>query len=204
MKNQKSKEKTSTQNIFIKFLLGFLIPYLLINGIIFFFYTEVPLINIKEQEDKQLSKIEFSIDSKLPIIDIQVTYDNEVIPYTKNGNTYFVDAVNNGTYKITAKAINQMSAVASYSIESLDEVAPIIHTDSAIIANGTITVKVTDENSKINYSALYGLDEEGNMINPIFVDEASGTIQFNVMDLSSITIHVEDIEGNGAETNISF
>ena len=69
----KNNKNSNTQNILFKFFIGFLIPYVLINGIIFFFYTEVPRINIKEQkDDNQLSKIEWTIDSKLPIIDVKV------------------------------------------------------------------------------------------------------------------------------------
>lgn len=205
MKRMNKTKQSNMSSILKKFFLGFLLPYLLINGIIFFIYTEVPHISIKEQtEDKQLSKIEFTIDSKLPIIDVKVECLNEEVPYTKTGNTYSIDANNTGTYKITAKALNQLTAVSSCSIESLDESAPVIDTESAIIANGTITINISDNQNAINYDSIYAKDENGNMISALSIDQNTGSVQFNVSDLSSIIIHVEDLSGNATETNISF
>lgn len=203
--SHQSKEKSNISSIILKFFLGFLLPYLLINGIIFFVYTEVPRINIKEQsDDKQLSKIEFTIDSKLPIIDVKVECSNQEVPYTKQGSIYYIDAPQVGTYKITAKALNQLSAVSSCSIESLDESAPIIHTESAIIANGTITITISDNQNAINFDSIYAKDEDGNMIEAMSKDQNTGSVQFNVSGLSSIIIHAEDMSGNASETNISF
>ena len=204
-KKHQTKIKSNINNILFKLFLGFLIPYLLINGIIFFIYTEVPRINIKEQtDDKQLSKIEFTIDSKLPIIDVKVECLNEEVPYTKSGNVYSIDASTAGTYKITAKALNQLSAVSSCSIESLDDNAPIIHSENAIIANGTITITISDNQNALNYDSIYAKDENGNMLSAISIDQNTGSVQFNVSGLSSIIIHAEDMSGNASEANISF
>lgn len=201
----KNKKNSNTQNILFKFFVGFLIPYVLINGIIFFFYTEVPRINIKEQkDDNQLSKIEWTIDSKLPIVEVKVECLNEEVPYTKSGNIYSIDASQTGTYKISAKAINQLTAISSCSIESLDSNAPVIHTENAIIANGTITITITDNQNALNFDSIYAKDEEGNMLSAISINHDTGSVQFNVSGLSSIIIHAEDISGNAAETSISF
>ena len=206
--NRKSIKKTEQSNIssiLLKFFLGFLLPYLLINGIIFFIYTEVPRINIREQaDDKQLSKIEWTIDSKLPVIDVKVECLDVEVPYTKSGNVYSIDAPTVGTYKITAKALNQLTAVSSCSIESLDESAPIIHTESAIIANGTLTITISDNQNAINFDSIYAKDENGNMISAMSMNQDTGSVQFNVSGLSSIIIHAEDLSGNSSETNLSF
>lgn len=201
----KNTKNSNTTNILYKFFIGFLIPYVLINGIIFFFYTEVPHINIKEQEENtQLSKIEWTIDSKLPIVDVKVECLDEDVPYTKSGNVYSIDASKTGTYKIFAKALNQLTAVSSCSIESLDSNAPIIHTENAIIANGTITITITDNQNALNYDSIYAKDDEGNVLTAISTDHDTGSVQFNVSNLSSIIIHAEDISGNASETSISF
>lgn len=205
MKGKIKKQQSNISSVLLKFFLGFLLPYLLINGIIFFFYTEVPRINIKEQsDDKQLSKIEFTIDSKLPLVDVKVECLNNEVPYTKTGNVYSIDTSTVGTYRITAKALNQLSAVSSCSIESLDDAAPIIHTESAIIANGTITITISDNQNAINFDSIYAKGEDGNMISAMSMNQDTGSVQFDVSGLSSIIIHVEDLSGNATETNISF
>ena len=205
MSRKNVKQKSNIQDILFKFFVGFLIPYVLINGIIFFIYTEVPHINIKEQSnDNQISKIEWTIDSRLPIIDVKVECLNQEIPYSKSGNTYYVNAPQTGTYKITAKALNQLSAVSTCNIESLDDYAPIINSQNAIIANGTITITINDNQNALNYDSIYAKDEEGNLLAPISMDQNTGSVQFNVSNLSSIIIHAEDLSGNAAETKISF
>lgn len=200
------KNKMSPLEIILRFFFGFLIPFVVINGLIFFLFIQVPNINIVKEDssDYEESKVKFSVDCLLPITQINTYFDDKEIAYTKNGDTYIINADNNGSYKITATALNKSVSEALVTIEAKDVSAPSIDLDNAVVTGKTLIFYVSDAQSEINYDNLYGVLENGEKITPIHTDAASGNVQFNIESGEKVVVHVEDIEGNGADITFTI
>ncbi len=200
------KNKMSPLEIILRFFFGFLIPFVVINGIIFFLFIQVPTINITKEDssDYEESKIKFQVECILPITEIKTYFNDTDVPYTKNGDTYIINADENGTYKIVASALNKASSEALATVETKDVIAPTIDLENAVVTGNTLIFSVKDEQSEINYDNLYGLLENGEKISPSHIDAVSGNIQFKIESGEKIIIHVEDIEGNGADITFTI
>ena len=205
--NNSSKPKISILEIFLRFMFGFLVPFVLINGLIFFLFIQTPTINIVEEnnENYEENKLKFSVDCKLPITEINVYYQNDtIIPYTKLGDYYSVDIENNGLYTIKAVALNKAQSSYPLNVETRDSVPPTIDIDSAVITGNTLIINVHDDQSGINYETIYASIDDTENISPTFIDRASGTIQFVIENGNKINIFVEDMEGNHSGTSITI
>ena len=201
-KKLKNKDRMSITEIILRFFFGFLIPFVLINGVIFFLFIQTPKMQVVDQDSKdyEKNKIKFSISCILPLTNIQTFYENNEIPYTKLANQYVIDADTNGTYQIKVTALNQAVANSTFTLESLDSIAPTIDINSAIITGNTLIISAYDNQSGINYDNVCAKLEDGSQVKPSYIDKSSGTIQFQITDGSKVTIHVEDNLGNDAET----
>ena len=201
----KTKHKMPIIEIVLRIFFGFLIPYVLINGIIFFLFIQTPKIQVIDQDSKDYeeNKIKFSIDCLLPITDVKTYFQEAEIAYSKLGNTYVIDAENNGTYQIKVMALNRASVNSIVEVETQDGVAPTIDLNSAIITGNTLILSVHDDQSEINYDNLYATLENGDKLTPTYVDKSSGTVQFQITEGKKIVIHVEDTFGNHSETSFT-
>ena len=202
----KVKNKMSVAEILIRIFFGFLIPYVLINGLLFFLFIQIPKINIIDQDSKDYeeNKIKFSIDCALPLTDVKTFYQESEIAYSKLGNLYIINADNNGSYQINVTALNKSSANSIVEIESQDNIAPVVDLDSAVITGNTLIISVRDNQSGINYDNLYATLENGTKIIPSYIDKSSGTVQFQISDGKKVVVHVEDDFGNHSETSFTI
>ena len=209
---QYENEKRNTIiNFFLRIIFGFIVPFIVINGLIYFLYTAHPTINIIQNdnnvEDDGTANVSFTIDCPIPLSSI-IVYRNEEdssineIPYTKLGDKYNINISENGTYIIVAKSINNSVAKTSTYIDNLDNTPPIIHMEDAVLIGKSITFVVSDDQSGINYDNLYSIDDSGRKEHPQSLDESSGTVTFRFENTSSLTIHAEDMSGNSIETTI--
>lgn len=202
----KRKKKLSIVEMILRFFFCFLIPYVVINGIIFFLFIQVPKINIiyQDSSDYEENKIKFTIDCILPLTDIKTYYQESEIAYSKLGNTYIINADNNGTYQIRATALNKSTVKSVVDVETQDNVAPTIDLDSAVITGNTLIISIHDNQSSINYDKLYATLEDGTKITPTYIDKSSGTVQFQIDSGKKVIIHVEDDFGNHSETSFTI
>ena len=209
---QYENEKRNTiLNIFIRIIFGFLVPFFVINRLIYFLYTAHPTINIDTSDnaigDNGTANISFTIDCPIPLSSI-IVYRNEddgginEIPYTKLGDKYNINISENGTYIIVAKSLNNSVAKTSTYIDTLDNNPPTIYMENAILIGKSITFVISDDQSGINYDNLYSIDDSGRKEHPQSLDESSGTVTFRFENTKTLTIHVEDMSGNSFETTI--
>ncbi|MBO6134314.1 MAG: hypothetical protein J6O09_00850 [Lachnospiraceae bacterium] len=197
-----NKEKMSILEIILRFLLGFLLPFVLINGIILYLFIQVPNISIigEDSDEYEVSKIKFRVESILPITSVKTFHEDTEIAYTKLNDIYTIDAEAVGSYQINASIINGAKSQVIATLEAKDIAPPAIDFDNAVITNNMLIFTIFDNESEINYDSIYGLDDDGNRLSPIYIDKSSGTIQFQVNPGKRITVHVEDVEGNSIET----
>lgn len=206
MSHRKNKNKMPVIEIILRIFFGFLIPYVLINGIIFFLFIQVPKIQVVDQDSKEYedNKIKFQIDSMLPLVDIKTFYQESEIAYSKLGNNYIINAENNGSYKIQVTSLNRASANSIVDIETQDNIPPAIDLDSAVLTGNTLIISVHDTQSEINYDNIYASLENGENIKPTYIDKSSGTVQFQISSGNKVIVHVEDISGNHSETSFTI
>lgn len=202
----KTKHKMSVAEIILRFFFGFLVPFVLINGIIFFLFIQTPKIQVIDQDSKDYeeNKIKFSVNCILPLTDIKTYYQESEIAYSKLGNIYMIDAENNGTYQIKVTALNRANANSIVDVENQDNVPPTIDLDSAVVTGNTLIVSIHDNQTGVNYDKLHATLENGTVLAPSYVDKASGTVQFQITEGKKILIHVEDTLGNSSETSFTI
>lgn len=205
-KRLKSKRKMSIGEIILRFFFCFLIPYILINGIIFFLFIQTPKIHVVEQDSKDYeeNKIKFSVNCLLPVTDVKTYYQESEIAYSKLGNVYIINADNNGAYKINITALNNSTANSIIEIDTQDSVPPTIDLDSAVITGNTLIISVRDNQSGINYDNLYATLENGTRLSPTYIDKSSGTVQFQITEGKKVIVHVEDDFGNHSDTSFTI
>lgn len=200
------KSKMSTAEILIRFFFGFLFPFVFINGLILFLYIQSPKINVIDNDSKDFedSKIKFTIDCILPITSITTNFQENDIPYTKNNEYYIIDAKENGTYAIHTKALNGAIAHSYVDIETIDTEPPVINSSDAIITASTLTFTVSDNQSGINFDKIYAKTEDGKEIKPSYIDKSSGTVEIPIDKTNKLVVHIEDMNGNIAETTFNI
>lgn len=202
-KDKKVKnKKMSIAEIILRFFLGFLIPFVIINGLIFYIYIQSPNIKVisPDSDEFEKNKIKFTVDCKLPIKDVEVTFQDNVVAYTRLKDLYIVEVNTNGSYQITATAINNATAKCYGGVETIDSVAPTIDLDTAIITGNTLIISIHDDQSQINYDKLYATLEDGTKVEPKQVDKTIGSVQFQIDKGNKITVHLEDEHENSSET----
>lgn len=199
------KDNKNTLSLIKKIFLGFLLPFVTINGIVFFLFIQTPKINVLDTDSKDYeeNKIKFTIKSALPITNINVYFQDQEVPYTKFGAYYAIDAKDNGTYQIIVSSLNKASSNSYINIETVDSEPPKINTSEATITGDTLSVTITDGQTGINYDNVYGINEDQSTIEPSYIDKASGTIQFKFENKKKLTIHIEDMYGNSSEATFN-
>lgn len=200
--NNKTKQKMSITEIILRFFFGFLIPFLAINGLIFFIYIQCPSIQVvsKDSNEFEENKIKFSVDCRLPIKEVSVSLLDKNIAYSKVNNSYVVDVNDYGTYTIKATAINGAVSIYNAPIENKDVTPPTIDTETAVITGNILNINIRDNESGINYDNLYATLEDGSKVEPMSVDKESGNVKFEIKTGNKIVVHLEDEYGNSSET----
>lgn len=203
--NKKNKRKIEPIEIIIRFLFGFLLPFLFINGFILYLYIQTPTINVVKEDsnDYVQDSIKFSIKSILPVTAIKTLKDNVDVAYSKYDNYYTIDAKENGSYQIVVKILNGATANSYINIETKDTTPPIIDTENAIISAESITVYILDHESEINYENVYATTDSGEREMPLSTEEKTGAIEFHYETGKKLVIHVEDTAGNYSEVTIN-
>jgi len=189
---------------FLKTLFFFVIPYLVINTVIFLMVTSAPRIKIDPitTDDYQSTTVTFTVHSLMPLESMVVTLESENLPYTKDGSKCTALVTTNGTFYVEATAKNGMRSVAYADIAILDDTPPVIDDTSCHIEEGLLTFNVSDTQSGIDWSRIYALDSDGNRHVPATVDRETGTV-YMPMEVDFLELHVFDMVGNERTANVT-
>lgn len=186
-------------------LLFFVLPYLVINGLIFFFVTATPDVDIavKDTSDYQTTQVEFKINTILPVKELTVQMESEPLEYTETGrNSYICDVYQNGMVYVTVKSINGMQTNNYVSVSVLDDTAPSIDEESCVISGGNLTFTISDSQSGVDFESIYGIYDGGKEVKPTRIDQSSGSVTIPMYS-DSIELHFEDMVGNARMGTIS-
>ena len=139
-------------------LLFYILPYLVINGLIFFVVTATPDINLNvaETDDYQNTQVEFEVKSILPISEMTVQMESVDVPYTETSRHHYIsDISHNGMFYVTVKSWNGMQTTNYVNVSVLDDTAPSIDEETCNIANGYLTFVIEDSQSGVDYDSIY-------------------------------------------------
>ena len=177
-------------------LVFYILPFILINLVIFIVATSKPKIeyDVSDTRDYRSVDISIRIRSLLPISETSVTMESQPLEMEKEKGVYKATLTNNGTLQIYVKGWNGMSARLSDTIQALDDMAPTIQEDY-VMENGILTITAEDSQSGINFDAVYATDEDEKTVKPSHINKESGEITFP-MDTQTLVVFVEDYAGN--------
>ena len=179
-------------------LLFYVLPYIVINAIIFFLVTATPKVDMSvgDTSDYRTTQVEFKVDSMLPISEMTVQMESQPIEYTEVGRNHFVcDVSANGMLYVTVKSINGMQTNNYVSVSILDDTAPSIDEESCVISRGELTFVIEDSQSGVDYDSIYGIYDGNKEVKPTKMDTATGTVTIPMYS-DSIELHFEDMVGN--------
>ena len=193
-------------NKYIRFLLFYVLPYLVINGLILLLVCSTPRINVnvKDTDNYVTTDISFTVKSLLPIKELNITLESEPVEYTKSGGTYTCTVDKNGTLAIEARSLNGMSRSVYTDINELDDAAPSIDESSINYSRGDLSFNISDTLSGVNFSTIYGTLDNGERIEPNSYDANTGDVMMILPKTAeSVELHFEDMVGNAGTGKIS-
>ena len=191
-------------NPILRSLVFYILPFFVINGLIFFFAVYTPSIELTvgDTTDYQSVEVSFRVKSLLPVKHTTVTLDSQPLEVTKEGKEYHATLTSNGVIQISTESINGMSRTVFEQVNLLDDTPPTIEEDYTLDSN-FLTITVSDALSGVDYDNIYGLDEDHQQVEPFSVDQSTGTVVFP-MNGNTIVVHIQDFAGNVAEPSYSI
>lgn len=193
-------------NKYVRVLLFWVLPYFVINGLIFLFVCASPRINIevKDTNNYVTSEVKFTVKSFMPIKDLEVSLESSPIEYVKSGSTYTCTANQNGTFAVKATSLNGMQKTVFADVSTLDDTAPSVEEDSASISKGILTFNIYDTQSGVNYDSIYGIVDGDEKITPFEVDKDLGIVSMQLpVAAKVIELHFSDMVGNARSGRIT-
>ncbi|MFW6679659.1 hypothetical protein ACOAOT_18675 [Lacrimispora sp. AGF001] len=187
---------------FLSVLLFYVLPFIVINGIIFLLVTARPKaeITIGESSDFISTTMELKVKSLLPIKTMEVSLDSTPIELTKTGgSTYKTTLKNNGTLEVKLTGFNKMKSVSYETVNVLDDTPPAVKDN--VLENGILSFRLEDTQSGVDYSSITASDEDNADILPLSIDRSTGLVTFEIKK-ENITITAKDKIGN--ELHVTF
>lgn len=180
----------------LQLFLLYIIPFIIVNSIIFFLVTAKPKYElvVAPTEDYHTTTATFTITSHLPLKNVTITFNEEPLDLVKVGKkSYQATITCNGILDVFMQNFNGMSVSNFEVIDILDDEAPGIA--SYDMQDGLLTITLTDSLSGIDYDNLYGMTTDGTVIQAISIDRASSTVVFPI-DHNGLTLSIKDLSGN--------
>ena len=183
------------------FLLHYLLPFVLINFLIFYLVTVQPGFDLKIDDpgDYKSAKISIQLERRLPLGNFTVKLDDVPVEMERQSKKLYTASVErNGTLEVTVSYKNGMSRTKYEHISTIDDAPPVIVGEE--LDQTMLTVSFEDAQSGVNFASVYAVDADGTQIAPLNLDEKEQTASFQVLT-SSLEVHAADHCGNEAIYN---
>ena len=184
-------------------VLVYIIPFLLINLLIFFLVTLRPKfkLHIEESSDFRTAEIQVEMHPRLPLAAFEVKLDDTPLNLENLGGGHYKASVDkNGTLEVTVRYINGMHRTQYEHIGSVDDQPPLISGDE--LDGNMLTVSFDDPQSGINYDSIYAMDADEERVLPSSIDESENKAVFQVLT-SRLEVHISDQLGHEAVANFT-
>lgn len=193
----------SGRSEFMTVLLFYVIPFLVVNTIIFILVTATPkgTVTIGETSDYVTTTIELKVKSLLPIKQPVVKLDGADVAITKiDSKTYTATLNSNGGLEVDLSAVNGMKNVFFLSVNILDDTPPTA--EDRIIEDGVLSFRLDDTQAGVDYSSVFAIDDDSSEILPLSIDRSTGIVTFE-MKKENLTICAKDKIGNEMRATIT-
>ena len=184
-------------------VLFYIIPFLLINLLIFFLVTLRPKfkLHIEESSDFRTAEIQVEMHPRLPLAAFEVKLDDTPLNLENLGGGHYKASVDkNGTLEVTVRYINGMHRTQYEHIGSVDDQPPLISGDE--LDGNMLTISFDDPQSGINYDSIYAMDADEERVLPSSIDESENKAVFQVLT-SRLEVHISDQLGHEAVANFT-
>ncbi|WP_349946136.1 hypothetical protein ABFV83_19055 [Lacrimispora sp. BS-2] len=195
-KTRSGNRNDAGHNGFLSILLFYVLPFIVVNSLIFFLVTSKPKgeITIGESSDYISTTMELKINSLLPVKGMEVTLDGTPVELTKTGlKTYSTVLTNNGGLEIKLTSFNKMKTILHEQVNVLDDTPPVIK--DQVFEDGVLSFRLEDTQSGVDYSSISGCDEDNQDISPLSIDRSTGRVTFELKK-DNLTITAKDKIGN--------
>lgn len=189
---------------FATVLLFYVLPFIVVNLLIFFLVTTKPkcIITVSDTADYLTTNVTIKIKSFLPTSEPEATLDGEEVKLIKDGkNTYSVILQSNGILEVDLTSLNKMKTATFEHISILDDNPPLI-SDNTLSEDGILSFRLEDSQSGVDYSSIYGLDADGDRLMPLTIDRSTNTVSFE-MKTDSLQVFIKDLSGNEVRANFN-
>ncbi len=188
---------------FVRPLLFYILPFIIINSTIFFLVTTKPKyeVVVAPTNDYRTTEVTFTIKSYMPLKTVTITLNSEPLNLVKVGNrSYRATISTNGILDIYMKNFNGMSLSEFEVIDILDDDPPDI--ESYEVEEGILTIVLNDTQSGIDYASLHAVNSQGEIKMPLSVDKNNRTAVFE-MEPEGMTLSIKDMSGNEYQPSFS-
>ena len=176
-------------NRILRNLVFYVLPFVVVNLILFTLITASPKIEltIGETTDYKAVDISFRVRSILPIREMTVTLESQPVEVERSDGAYRATLDSNGTLEIYAEGWNGMSVRDNEHIAVLDDAAPVIDQEDYVLEDGHLEFLVSDSQSGVDFSSIYGTEADGQNVRPASYSEDTGRVVFE-MEGSDVTV----------------
>lgn len=198
-----NRYRKKQNNEWLTILLFYVLPFIVVNAIIFYCATTRPRVEIETADttDYLSTQVTVTIKSWFPTKTVELSMEGEKLTAEKGKkHTYTMTITKNGTIEATVTNLNGMSATEFEHINVLDESKPNIENTS--IADGIVTFTVTDSQSGVNFDSIYAENSKGERLAPLAVDRSTSTLSFE-MDPDGLHVYAQDKAGNEVLANFT-
>lgn len=205
-RGERVKESILNKKI-VRVLLFIILPYIVINGLIFILVCSTPKVEIKvgDTSDYVSADVDFTVKSILPIKELEVTMESTNLDYTKDGSNYSCKATSNGTIQVRAKAVNGMTKMEFADVGILDDMAPSVDEQSASISQGILSFALSDTQSGVDFDSVYGVLDNGDRVEPETIDRELGMVSLKLPnDSEYVDLYFSDMVGNSRQGRITI
>ncbi|EXG83672.1 hypothetical protein [Lacrimispora sp.] len=202
-KTRSGNRNDAGKNGFLSVLLFYVLPFIVINGLIFFLVTSRPKgeITIGESSDYISTTMELKIKSLLPVNSMEVSLNGSPVEITKTGlKTYSAVLKSNGTLTVKLTCFNKMKTVIDEQVDVLDDTPPVIK--DKVVENGILSFRLEDSQSGVDYSSISACDEDNQDIAPMSIDRSTGRVTFELIK-DNLNITAKDNIGNELHVTIT-
>ena len=192
-------------NRILRNLVFYVLPFVVVNLILFTLITASPKIEltIGETTDYKTVDISFRVRSILPIREMTVTLESQPVEVERSDGAYRATLDSNGTLEIYAEGWNGMSVRDNEHIAVLDDAASVIDQEDYVLEDGHLEFLVSDSQSGVDFSSIYGTEADGQNVRPASYSEDTGRVVFE-MEGSDVTVFVSDFAGNISQAAFSI
>lgn len=142
------------------------------------------------------------VDSFMLVERVNASIDGYNIPvYEMDAHVYSIEPSRNGQMEVTVTLVNRQTKTQSVEVTAVDREVPVATSCSK--EGNLIYLYLSDSGSGVDFSAIDAIDLNGQEVEPVSIDEASGCIVFSD-ESETLNVYVPDLAGNRLQLILSI